>query len=73
MRLVGILLLLAGTLILAVAVLIGLPFSGVYLLGFLGTSGREAGRELLMFLPATLLGCALGIGFIKLGNRLRRA
>ena len=52
---------------------IGVPFSGIYLLGFVGTAGREAGRELLMFLPATLLVCGLGLGFIKLGKRLRKA
>ncbi|WP_187292325.1 hypothetical protein [Candidatus Symbiobacter mobilis] len=54
------------------AVTIGMPFTGVYLLGFIGTGGREAGKELLMFLPATL-GC-FGVGFalIKIGLSMRR-
>lgn len=72
MRFAGLLLLIAGIALLTAGIAIGLPFSGIYLLGFVGTGGREAGRELLMFLPATLLVCGLGLGFIKLGKRMRR-
>ena len=71
MRFAGQLLILVGTLLLAAGAVIGLPFSGIYLLGFVGTGGREAGRELMMFLPATLLVCGLGLGMVKLGKRLR--
>jgi hypothetical protein len=73
MRLVGLILLLLGAALLAAGLVIGVPFAGVYLLGFVGTGGREAGRELAIFLPATVLACGIGIGFIKLGKHLRRA
>jgi hypothetical protein len=73
MRFIGLLVFIVGVLMLCAGIVIGVPFSGIYLLGFVGTAGREAGRELLMFLPATLLVCGLGLGFIKLGKRLRKA
>lgn len=73
MRFAGLLVLIAGILMLTAGIAIGVPFSGIYLLGFVGTGGREAGRELLMFLPATLLVCGIGLGFIKLGKRMRKA
>jgi hypothetical protein len=72
MRFVGLLVLVLGVLLLTAGLAIGVPFSGIYLLGFVGTGGREAGRELLMFLPATLLICGIGFACIKLGKHMRR-
>lgn len=71
MRVVGVFFLVVGVLALAAGIVIGLPLSGIYLLGFVGTGGREAGRELLLFLPATLAVCGVGFACIKLGKRLR--
>jgi hypothetical protein len=71
MRLLGVLFLIIGVLALTAGLVIGMPFSGIYLLGFVGTGGREAGRELLLFLPATLAVCGVGYALIKLGKRLR--
>ena len=73
MRLLGLLLLLMGIALLVAGLAIGVPFSSIYLMGFVGTGGREAGRELAMFLPATLACCGIGIGLIKLGKTLRRS
>jgi hypothetical protein len=72
MRLFGLLLLVAGALLLAVGVFLGLPFTGIFLLGFIANAGREAGRELAIFLPATV--AALGIGYVllRIGRYLRR-
>jgi hypothetical protein len=72
MRAIGLFLLIAGVVVLAAGLGIGLPFTGIYLLGFIGTGGREAGRELFLFLPATLVCCGVGAGCIKLGSYLRR-
>ncbi len=72
MRLIGSFILLLGILALAAGVL-SLPFTGIYLIGFIGTGGREAGGELLMFLPATLLLGGAGFVFLKLGIWLRKA
>jgi hypothetical protein len=72
MRLFGLLLVIAGVLLLAAGIFLGLPFTGIFLLGFIANAGREAGRELAIFLPATV--AALGIGYLllKLGRYLRR-
>ena len=72
MRLIGSFIFLLGILALAAGVL-SLPFTGIYLAGFIGTGGREAGDELLMFLLATLLLGGTGFVFLKLGIWLRKA
>ncbi|MBL8323865.1 MAG: hypothetical protein JNJ89_02795 [Rubrivivax sp.] len=66
------LVLLVGALLLGTGVFIGLPFTGIYLLGFIANAGREAGRELLIFLPMTIVVCGVGYGLMKLGNRIRK-
>lgn len=72
MRLAGLLVLILGVLLLVAGAGIGVPFTGIFLIGFVANAGREGGRELFTFLPATLLVCGLGLGFIKLGKYLRR-
>lgn len=71
MRGVGLLLLVLGILLLTAGLALGLPFTGVFLMGFLGTGGREAGRELALFLPLTLGACGLGWALIRAGRWLR--
>lgn len=46
---------------------VGLSFSGVVLMGFLGTGGREAGEELGTTLPWTVGGVLLGPAVGRLG------
>ena len=72
MRYVAVLAIALGVLLLAAGVAIGVPFTGIYLLGFIGTGGREAGRELFMFLPVTLLAGGVGFGLLKVGQGLLR-
>ena len=71
MRFLGLLLLIVGVLMLTAGLALGLPFSGVFLVGFIGTGGREAGRELALFLPLTLIACGLGLALIRVGRWLR--
>lgn len=72
MRLIGLLCLGLGVLLLAAAVVIGMPFVGVYLMGFIGTGGREAGRELVPALVATLGTGGVGWVLLRFGRALRR-
>lgn len=46
----------------------GSMFSGVYLMGFIGTGGREAGGELVLALGVTLGGVLVGLLVAKLGG-----
>ena len=71
MRGLGLLLLITGVLMLTAGLALGLPFTGVFLIGFLGTGGREAGRELALFLPLTLIACGIGLALIRVGRWLR--
>ncbi len=73
MRLIGLFLKIAGALLIAGGLSVGLPFTGVYLLGFVGTSGREAGRELIMALMFTATVSLVGWLLLRLGRALRPA
>jgi hypothetical protein len=50
--------------------IVGGGFSAIYLLGFIGTGGREAGGELFGVLIITAVGIMIGFVFAKLGKRL---
>lgn len=52
--------------------MVGGSFSVVYLLGYLGTGGREAGGELALALAATLAGIGIGLLLVKLGSWLAK-
>jgi NhaP-type Na+/H+ or K+/H+ antiporter len=43
-------------------------FSAVYLMGFIGTGGREAGSELVLAVGVTLGGVLVGLLVSKLGG-----
>ena len=47
---------------------VGGSFSVVYLMGFIGTGGREAGEELVLALFVTVAGFAIGLAIAKFGN-----
>lgn len=47
---------------------VGGSFCAIYLLGYLGTSGREAGGELVLALGVTLGGLAVGLVIAKFGK-----
>lgn len=51
---------------------VGGSFTSVYLLGFVGTGGREAGDELMLVGGLTLLGVFVGWALIKVGSRLAK-
>lgn len=71
-RLVGIVLMLAGWGGAAWVGVVGLAFSGVFLQGFIGTGGREAGAELAGSLLMTVVGVVLGLLVGRFGLRLLR-
>ena len=71
-RIVGVLLQLAGWGAAAWCGLVGLAFCGVYLMGFIGTGGREGGGELLVMLGLTAACVAVGYGMARLGGYLAR-
>lgn len=43
-------------------------FSAIYLMGFIGTGGREAGNELVFALIVTTVGVAVGLLIGKFGK-----
>ena len=51
-------------------VVVGGSFSAVYLMGFLGTGGREAGSELVFALGITLPGIAVLYALARAGRWL---
>ena len=55
------------------AVLVGLMFTGVYLMGYVGTEGTEAGRELVWMSIATAVAAVVAFLLVRLGQRLRRS
>lgn len=61
----------AGLLLTGWLAMVGLSFSGVYLMGFIGTGGREAGPELAGALVIALLGVASTWWVLRLGTRRR--
>lgn len=70
MRLIGKLLYVIGFLLMSVFGLIGGAFSAIYLIGFIGTAGREAGAELAWVGGVTLAGCAVGFVLARIGSAL---
>lgn len=71
-RTAGKVLYILGFLCLGWFVLVGGSFSGIYLMGFIGTGGREAGGELAFMVVATLVGAGVGWLLIRVGSRLSR-
>ncbi len=71
-QLIAILLIVLGFGFAAWAGLVGLAFSGVYLMGYIGTSGREAGSELLWMLLYTTVAVTVGVAIGQLGRWLNR-
>ena len=71
-RILGILLQLVGWGAAAYCGLAGLAFCGVYLMGFIGTGGREGGGELLVMLGLTAACVGVGYGLARLGTYLAR-
>lgn len=49
---------------------VGLSFSAIFLMGFVGTGGREAGDQLVVMLLMTFVGFACGYVIAKFGKRL---
>lgn len=54
------------------AVLVGASFTAVYLMGYVGTGGNEAGRELVVMACVTVVAALLAWGLVRLGRRLMR-
>lgn len=71
-RPIGILLIILGTLCGAWCAVVGGSFSAVYLMGYIGTGGNEAGRELAFMSGATVAGVAIGHCTARLGMWLNR-
>ena len=71
MRVVGLLILLAGILCASAGLLVGLGLGSIYLVGFIATAGREAGLDLVLVLLAAALMLGLGWVFIRIGRALR--
>ncbi|QFU77059.1 hypothetical protein EY643_16155 [Halioglobus maricola] len=69
-RIIGYMLQLAGCLCIAWGVLVWGSFALVAFKGFIGTDGNEAGGELLTFLGALLLFCAIGFASMRYGSKL---
>lgn len=70
-RPIGILLIILGVAGGAWCGVVGGSFSVVYLMGYIGTDGNEAGRELAFMSTATVLGIAFGWLLVRLGIRLK--
>ena len=68
---IGLALLLVGVAIISASVLIGGAFSGLFLLGFVMSLGREYGKELWQFGSWTLGSFLVGFVLVKIGLKLR--
>ncbi|MFT3754888.1 MAG: hypothetical protein QM769_02900 [Pseudoxanthomonas sp.] len=69
-RYLGIFLVVLGVLGASWCGLVGGSFTAVYLLGYIGTNGNEAGRELAFMASATIVGIVIGCLIAGLGIRL---
>lgn len=72
-RTLGVLLQVLGYGFAAWAGLVGLGFSSILLMGYIGTSGREAGVQLAWTSAATVVSVLVGYGLGRVGRRLARA
>lgn len=70
MRIIGILLLIAGCGLAIWSAVVGLSFAGIFVVGFVGTSGNEYGRELTGMLLLTGIGTVSGYIIAKIGKAL---
>ena len=70
-RSVGLLLMVAGWSAAAWSGVVGLSFSGVYLMGYIGTRGNEAGSELVWMLGFTVVAVTVSLLLARLGSYLR--
>lgn len=68
----GLLLMIGGIIIAAYSGLVAAGFVAISLLGFIGTHGREGGRELLIYVAAGALSVGFGTALYTLGKWLRR-
>lgn len=73
MRLFGKLLYGIGFLLMSTFGLIGGAFSAIFLVGFIGTAGREAGSELALVGSITLAGFVVGFVLARIGSALNPA
>jgi hypothetical protein len=69
----SVLLLVGGALLGGWCAMVGLSFSAILLMGFIGTGGREAGGPLAAALAFTVVGCTIGWLLFRAGRRLERA
>lgn len=67
---IGVVVQVIGWLASAWCVVVGGSFSLIYAMGFIGTSGREAGGELVVMLALTIGGALAGYLVAKLGLRI---
>lgn len=72
-RIPGILFQLVGWGLVAWCGFVGLAFCGIYLMGFIGTGGREGGGEFLVMLGLTAACVGVGYGLARLGAYLARS
>ncbi|MBC9071987.1 hypothetical protein IAI53_08430 [Thauera sp. CAU 1555] len=66
-------LMVVGWAALAWVVMAGGSFSAVFLMGFVGTGGREAGGELAVMLGLTLAGALVAYAVARFGRWLARS
>ena len=71
-RSLGLLLMVAGWSAAAWCGVVGLMFSSVYLMGYLGTRGNEAGSELVGMLGMTAAAVTVSLLVARLGSYLRK-
>lgn len=69
-KFIGLLLQILGWGFLGWTLMTGLLLSGAYLMGYIGTKGREAGQYLPYALGYTVLMPLLGYGIVRLGRRV---
>lgn len=69
-KLIGILLLLIGWGFASWAAIAGLSFCAVMLVGFIGTAGREAGKDFIEILMYTIIAVSSGYLVGKFGQHL---
>jgi hypothetical protein len=69
-KFIGLLLQILGWTLFGWTLMTGLLLSGAYLMGYIGTKGREAGQYLPYALGYTVIMPLLGYGIVRLGRRV---